>query len=157
MYVGHLGIAMAARTADREVPVLVYVAAAIAPDLLVVRQAHLLAFAPLLALVTAAVVMGVWRSRRAAVVTALAAFSHYAVDMVTNRLAAWPGASRWGFEVYDRPLTDFVLEGVLIVVGWSLWQRGTDDADRRLAWAVLLALVAVQAGFSLLVADELLG
>lgn len=156
MYVGHLGIAMGARTVDRDVPILVYVAAAIAPDLLVARWFHLVAAAPILATVAASVVFKVWRSRRAAVTAALAVLSHYAVDMVTNRLAAWPGGERRGFEVYNRPLTDLVLEGVLIVGGWWLWQREREPSDRLLALSMLAALLTMQAGFSLFVADTLI-
>lgn len=156
MYVGHLGIAMGARTIDRDVPVAVFVVSATAPDLLVVRSAHSLAVAPVLAVVAAAVVLRVWRSRRAAATAALVVLSHYAVDMVTNRLAVWPGATRRGWEVYNRPLTDLILEGTCIVVGWWLWQRGSEATGRLLAAATLGVLLVMQAGFSLFVADSLI-
>lgn len=154
MLVGHLGIAMGARTVDRDVPILVYLVAAVAPDLLVSRVFHAVVFAPVLAAVAAVVVRRVWRSDRAAWAAALLVLSHYAVDVVTLRLALWPNGRQRGLVVYDRPAVDFALEGLAIVVGWVLWTRGGRRADRTVALATLALLLAMQAAFSVVAADR---
>jgi hypothetical protein len=154
VFMGHLGIAMGARTVDRDVPVLVYVVAAVLPDLLLTRAFHAVVAAPVLAVVAWAVVRRLWRSERAALAAALLVLSHYAVDVVTFRLALLPGGDARGLLVYDRPVVDYVVEGLAVVVGWALWQRGRARADRLAVLAVLAVLLGFQAVFSVIAAGR---
>lgn len=158
MYLGHLGLALGARTVDRRVPVAPFVVAAVAPDLLPSRAFHYLALAPVVVVAVTAVTAVVWRSRRATVAVALLAASHYLADFLTAGVRVWSGEESAGLFLYDRPFADLVVETATIVGGWWLWQRhATPSPDRRrVTLAVLAVLVAMQTGFSLLVADRLL-
>lgn len=159
MYLGHIGLALGARTADRRVPVAVFIAAAVAPDLLPSRAFHYLALAPVVVVGVAAVTEFAWRSRRATVAVALLAASHYVADFVTAGVRVWAGKDSVGLSLYDRPVADLVVETATIVVGWWLWQRGASRRapDRqRVTLAVLAVLVVMQTVFSLFVAERLL-
>lgn len=159
MYVGHLGLALGARTADRRVPVGVFIAAAVAPDLLPSRAFHYLALAPFVVVGVTAVTAVVWRSTRATVAATLLTASHYVADFLTAGVRVWAGEESAGLFLYDRPFADLVVETATIVAGWWLWQRGANRkaANRqRLTSAVLVVLVVMQTGFSLLVAERLI-
>lgn len=157
MYLGHLGLALGARTADRRVPVAPFIVAAVAPDLLPWRAFHYLALAPVVVLGTAAIAAAVWRSWRATVAVALLAASHYVADFLTASVRVWAGHESAGLFLYDRPFADLVVETATIVGGWWLWQRGAATPERRrITLAVLAVLVVMQSGFSILVADRLI-
>lgn len=159
MYLGHLGLALGARTADRRVPVAVFIAAAVAPDLLPSRAFHYLALAPFVVFGVAAVTAAVWGSRRATVAVALLAASHYLADFLTAGVRVWAGEESAGLALYDRPFADLVVETAAIVGGWWLWQRGASRRapDRqRITFIVLVVLVVMQTGFSIFVAERLL-
>lgn len=157
MYLGHVGPALGARTVDRSVPVLPFVVAAVAPDLLVARQFHYLALAPFVVAGVTAVTAVAWRSVRATAAVAALAISHYAADFLTAGVRVRGGDRAVGLRLYDSPLADLLVEAAVIVGGWMLWRRGAETTGgRRAALAVLAVLLVFQAGFSLLVADRLL-
>ena len=157
MYLGHVGLALGARTVDRSVPVLPFVVAAIAPDLLVARRFHHLALAPFVVAGVTAVTAVVWRSLRATAAVAALAISHYAADFLTAGVRMRGGDRAVGLRLYDSPLADLVVEAAVIVAGWLVWRRAADSPDgRRAALAVLAVMLVFQAGFSLVVADRLL-
>ena len=153
MYLGHVGLALGARAVDRDVPVLPFIVAAIAPDLLLARSFHYLALAPVVVAGAAAVTFALWRSRRAALAVAALAVSHYVADFLTSGVRVWSGRRAVGLHLYDSAVADLVVEGAVILVGWLVWRRSTRPQDRP-AWAVLAVLLAMQAGFSLVVADN---
>lgn len=159
MYLGHLGLALGARTADRRVPVAVFIAAAVAPDLLPSRAFHYLALAPFVVIGVAAATAVLWQSWRATITVALLAASHYLADFLTAGVRIWADDESVGLALYDNPFADLIVETAVIVAGWWLWQRHANRKapDRqRLTLAVLAVLVVMQSGFSLLVADRLL-
>jgi hypothetical protein len=166
VYVGHVGIALAVRGRRDAPPLWLLVAASQGCDwgdalfgLLGLRPP--LAYGPhglllvgvgvaasaLLAIAAArgrSVPAGRW-SAWAAVTYA----SHWVADCVTGRKPTIPGGPTLGLGWYSRPALDFVVEGAVIAIGWTLWKRSLpparDGARRPLAWALLVVLLMLQA------------
>lgn len=156
MYAGHVAIALAARRLDDEVPLAPFVAASLAPDLLVVRSAHHLAVTVPLAAFALVAVHRVWRSGAGALACGLLVLSHYATDFFTGQLRVWTDGTPVGLRLYDRPAIDLAMEAVVIVAAWLAWRGRFDLRDRRLPGAALVVLLAFQVLFDVTVAGDLL-
>lgn len=71
---------------------------------------------------------------------------HVAMDLVTGSKPYWPGGPRLGLHLYTRPLADFALEALMVVLAWITLRR-TKDAPRAAVHPVaLVLLLALQAG-----------
>lgn len=145
MYIGHVGVALAARRATKRVPLALLVLTAQAPDWLAVAVGALGVRDPgelwshSLAAVAAGVVVVcggyLWRRRDAAGALLLCGvyLSHPLLDLVTGRKPLWPGGTPAGACLYRAPPADFVVEAVVLVIGWQLYRRGLPAAPSRRA------------------------
>lgn len=108
---------------------------------------HSLVAAVLWSLLLAGLYDRLQRDRRGAVVIALAALSHWILDVVSHRpdLPLWPGGPLLGFGLwYSRPAT-MAVEGAMFAAGLAVYGRTT----RAKSWtghASLWSFVAVLVG-----------
>ena len=165
MYMGHLGVALAAKGIRASVPLWVLVAAALASDLLdagaalaglaggaVYPWTHSLPGALLIGLGAALAYAAATRDGAGAGVVGAAAFSHVPADLLTSRIAAWPGGPPVGLHLYRYDAVDFALEASVVVAGWWLYRRSLAEEARSRwpVWAVLAAVLVFQLGFQAL-------
>lgn len=160
MICGHVGVAMGARALSRDVPLGWLLAGAIAPDVLDVAESamrvcnpnglysHSLPVTAGLMLVLGIAAYAHLRTARAAVVVGLMVLLHLLPDFVTGQKVLWAGGPLIGFDLYRWPLLDFALELPVIVGGWWLLRRAATDRRWITSWAVLAALLVVQAAFN---------
>jgi hypothetical protein len=159
MYAGHIGIALGAKGSRPALPLIALILAAQGPDwvdtiLTGMRFAqhrsemwsHSIPSALLIAALLATASFIVWRSPTALVLPAVYLL-HLPADYLTGMKPLAPGAPSIGLRLYDHPPIDFVLEAVVITVGWRLWKRSLPDdrRDRPAAWLLLVGLLFVQA------------
>jgi hypothetical protein len=174
MFVGHLAVALGAKTAQPRAPLAVYVAAAFGLDLLwpiflllgmerVRIQPGATAFTPLdfvsypwshsllmslawaaLATVVAARFAG---TRGAALLIGLVVVSHWVLDWVTHipDLPLWPGGPRAGLGLWDSIAATVAVEGLLIAAAAVAYARAMPARDRIGSWAFWLFILTVTA------------
>lgn len=158
MYIGHVGVALAAKRARPGIALLVLLVATYAPDwvdsglcLVGVYNpdgllSHSVPAVVLLALLGFALYGFKTRAWTDAAVVASVIASHMLLDWITGNKPTWPGGTMIGLRLYDRPIADFVVEGVLIVIGVALYARTLPP--RRQPWIdsslMLGALLAMQ-------------
>lgn len=161
MFAGHLGIAIGAKGVRRDAPLWLLVLAAQACDWVDAAAcaagatvppamwSHSLPAAAALAVLFAAIALAVGAGPGAAGAAALVTLSHVVADYLTGSKPTWPGGPMIGLNLYDRPLVDFAVEVLVVWLGWRLYVRSLPDggrgAGRPWAWALLAALVAMQA------------
>lgn len=164
MYMGHLGIALGARAVRPSLPLWSFVGASLLPDLAnaiwnltpIGDRQDLLSHSIPAVLVLAGVTWltnGLARKDwRGGALLATVVLSHPIADYITSREAAWPGGPIIGAHLYLHHRWDFVVEGIVIVVGWALYQRSLLTTE-RLAWplcGMLAFLLGLQFCFTLL-------
>ncbi|MGI8793146.1 MAG: hypothetical protein ACR2H3_08220 [Acidimicrobiales bacterium] len=153
MYVGHIGIALATKSARRDVPVAGFVGAAF----LLEHFKHWLWLAVVLPAVAGLVVLARSRDTGLALLIALTAFSHFPADLVTSHLELAGGSREIGLGWYRYPVLDLAVEGVLILAGWRLY---AEDGGESRSWSqpwqlpLLITLIVSQAVFSFFVAPQ---
>lgn len=174
MFLGHLGVALAARRAAPNLSLGVAVAAATWIDLVwplfVLTGAEKVrvdpgntALTPLdfahypfthslaAVLVWSALAAGAYalvrRDRRALVTVGALVTSHWVLDFLTHRpdLPLWPGGPLVGLGLWNAPAAAIAVEVALFVGGLALYLKATRPLDRVGRWA-LIALVAFLAG-----------
>lgn len=158
MYIGHVGAALAAKRVRRSVGLVVLLIATYTPDwvdaglcltggynphgILSHSIPAVLLFA-LVGFVTYAALTGDWTG--ASVVAALI-LSHMLLDWITGYKPTWPGGPMIGLNLYDHPIADFVVEGIVILIGALLYGRTLPP--RRRPWVdvsiMLGALLVLQ-------------
>jgi len=152
---GHFGIAGAAHAGRHDSSLPWLLGAAMAPDfvdaLFVVvgscnpygLYSHTIPAAALLAAVVGAVAYFATGQRATGWLSAVLVLAHLPADFITGRKLFWPGGELMGLRLYDRPAADFVLEGLLVLLGWWLLRRQPSAprwATGRMALAALLVL-----------------
>jgi membrane-bound metal-dependent hydrolase YbcI (DUF457 family) len=157
VYVGHLAVALGASRVRRQVPLVLLLAASQGADWLQLaitpfegyRQAQLHTHS-IPAIVAGAILVAIaWtvaaRDWRGALLLAALYLVHLPLDFVTGAKLWWPGRPAWGACLYEYPVLDFVFESLMVVAGWLIYraQLGARRSS-RLAWAMLLALLACQ-------------
>jgi len=78
------------------------------------------------------------RYGRGAVVVALLVPSHWVLDLIVHRpdLPLYPGgAVRLGFGLWNSPIATVVVEGIVFIVGVTMYARGTQPSDRIGRWS----------------------
>jgi hypothetical protein len=170
MFLGHLGVAFAAKRATPSMSLGVAVAAATWIDLVwplfvlagVERVridpgnttmtpldfvyypfTHSLLAVLIWSALAALVYASVARDRRGAVLVGALVASHWVLDFFTHRpdLPLWPGGPLAGLGLWNAPAATIALEGALFVGGVALYLGSTRPLDRVGRWA-LAALVA---------------
>ena len=133
MLAGHFGIAQLAKGARRDLPLLVLVAAAYLPDLvrfaitgLTLRFDIFSHSLPIVAALSLGVAI-LWLLRKgqfaAAGVLALACLLHWPADVFTGCKPTTFDGPWIGLMSYRRPVSDLVVEGLLVVAGWLYMRR----------------------------------
>lgn len=157
MITGHLGVAAVANATRRDSTLLWLLGASMAPDvvdaLFVVARScnphglysHTVPAAALIAAVTGALAYFGTNQRATGLLAAALVLVHVPLDYVTGYKLFWPGGELHGLRLYNLPVLDFLLEGVLATIGWWVL-RSREWAPR---WAVtrgaLAALLVLQA------------
>ncbi len=160
MYGGHIGVALLAKGVRKEVPLLLLIVASISVDFVAIGMQitgievpqglgpYSIPGTALTAIVITSIVFAVNRNIQHAIFAGLVALSHVLLNWVTSRLIAWPGGPMIGLGLYvhDYPLIDFVIEGVLILVGWLVYRKTVPLESRNLwgTWAMLILLILCQ-------------
>jgi hypothetical protein len=78
------------------------------------------------------------RYGRGAVVVALLVPSHWVLDLIVHKpdLPLYPGgAARFGFGLWNSPIATVVVEGIVFIVGVAMYARGTQPSDRIGRWS----------------------
>ena len=160
MYIGHVGAALGAKRVRTSIGLLVLLVAAYTPDWAdvglcvagVSNPVGMLSHSiPAIALFTAlgfAAYATATRDWRAALVVAAVVLSHMFLDWITGYKPTWPGGPMIGLKLYDHPIADFIVEGVVIVIGALLYARTLPP--RKRPWIdvslMLGALLLLQLG-----------
>ena len=156
MIVGHFGLVGLVRSRLRLASLVWLIPAAVAPDLLDLMYSltgicspyglysHTLPAVVLLAAAIGGAAL-LAEGRATALGCALVALLHPALDFFTGNKLFWPGGEMHGLRLYDRPLSDFALESIILVAGWSLARRAGDRPMWTRSIAGLAALLAIQA------------
>lgn len=158
MYIGHVGAALAAKRARAGIGLLVLLIATYVPDWVDTGlcltgtydpQEMLSHSVPAVMLFALAGFSGyalVTRDWLSALVIAALILSHMLLDWVTGYKPTWPGGPMIGLQLYDRPIADFIAEGIVIVFGTLLYGRTLPPRQRP--WVdvsiMLGALLALQ-------------
>lgn len=161
MYIGHVGVALAAKRLRPGIGLLVLLVATYAPDAVDAGLcvagvdnpdavlSHSIPVIALLALLGFTLYGIKTRDWTGAAIVAALIVSHMLLDWITGSKPTWPGGTMIGLQLYDRPVVDFVLEGVLIGAGAVLYGR-TLPRRRRLDVAITGgALLALQLGIDI--------
>lgn len=142
MYIGHVGAALAAKRVRIGIGLLPLLAATYAPDLVDTglclsaanhsRQmlSHSIPSVLILALLGFSWYGLVARDWRGGLVIAAVIVSHILLDWITGSKPTWPGGPMIGFQLYQRPIADFIAEGATIVVGTLLYARTLPSRQR---------------------------
>lgn len=158
MYAGHAGLSLAAFRMRSSAPLWVLVLASQAPDWsdAIFCTAGVRTLSPgllshsipavmvlcVLGAVLYRMVAGEWRG---AIPIALLIASHLLADLITGSKTLWPGAPLVGLRLYQNPVADFILEGLVVVAGWAIYSRTGGTARRTGRDVMLLAsLLALQ-------------
>ena len=155
MYGGHVGIALAAKGVRSTIPLWALLLAAQLPDWTDAAVcaaglssppsgmlSHSLAAVAVLGGSLALLYYGAARDAAAATVVGLVVVSHAVADYATGLKPTWPGGPWIGLQLYRQPAIDFVVEAIVIVIGWLLYRRSLSP-DRRRSGPVVLMLAAL--------------
>ena len=142
MYIGHVGIALAAKRLRPGIGLLALLVATYAPDWIDAGLCVAGAYNPdgvLSHSIPAVAVLALLgftlygiRSRdwTAAAIVAAVIVSHMLLDWITGTKPTWPGGTMIGLGLYSRPIVDFVVEGALIAAGAVLYGRTLPPRER---------------------------
>ncbi|HET6410963.1 MAG TPA: hypothetical protein VFG53_02805 [Anaeromyxobacter sp.] len=173
MFIGHYGVAFAAKRFAPRTSLAVLFAASLLCDLLwpvlllcgveSVRidpgntamtpldferypWSHSAAMTVLYSVVFALLLLASTKDRRAALVVGLLVMSHWVLDFVSHRpdLPLWPGGPRVGMGLWNSVAATVLLEGTLFAAGVLLYLAATRPRDRTGLW-LTVSLVAVLA------------
>ena len=82
------------------------------------------------------------RDASSAALVAMIVVSHELCDFATGLKPTWPGGPHIGLQLYHFPAIDFVVEGLVIVIGWLIYRRSL-PAERRTTSPVNVLLVSL--------------
>jgi membrane-bound metal-dependent hydrolase YbcI (DUF457 family) len=144
MYIGHVGVALAAKRLRPSIGLLVLLVSTYSPDWIDAGLcvagvynpdgvlSHSIPAIAGLALLGFTLYGIKSRDWTAAAVVAAVIVSHMLLDWITGYKPTWPGGTMIGLRLYDRPIVDFFLEGALIAAGAVLYGRTLPP--RRRPW-----------------------
>lgn len=153
MYIGHVGVALAAKRARTSIGLFALLVATYTPDWVDITLclaggynpermiSHTVPAVVLFALVGFALYGLKTRDWAAARVIAGVILSHMILDWITGYKPLWPGGPMIGLNLYDRPVVDFITEGVVIVIGAILYGRTLSPSRRK--WIELSIMLGV--------------
>jgi hypothetical protein len=155
VYGGHIGIALAGKGLRSTIPLWALVLATQLPDWTDAAVcaagiasppsgmlSHSLPAVAVLGGSLALLYYGAARDAIGAVLVGLMVVSHAIADYATGLKPTWPGGPFIGLQLYKQPAIDFVIEAVVIVIGWLVYRRSL-SASRRNSSPVVLMLIAL--------------
>jgi len=155
VYGGHVGIALAGKGLRQAVPLWVLLLATLLPDWTDAAVcaagissppsgilSHSLPAVALLGGSLALLYYGAARDVAGAGLVGLVVVSHAVTDYATGLKPTWPGGPWIGLQLYQQPAIDFVIEAIVIVIGWLVYRRSVSE-DRRRSTPVMLMLIAL--------------
>ncbi|MEO5816864.1 MAG: hypothetical protein ABIT20_16450 [Gemmatimonadaceae bacterium] len=156
MIIGHIGVAFAATSRWRRVPLFALLVATFAPDIqrellaalgLSLQQtnlySHALPWSAALALGAGALTWAALRDRTSVLVVMAVVLSHVALDMISGSKPLWSNGPE-GVNLGRVEQVELLVETTLLLVGWRLWRRDTKRGWMTHRWVPTL-LVAIQA------------
>ena len=161
MYTGHVGVALGAHGLRKSIPLWFLVIASQLPDWadaalcladirtpIIGMYSHSLPAVGVLALLAAFAYAASLRDPAGMLLVAAVVISHAAADYVTGVKPTWAGGPMIGLQLYSRPAIDFIIEAVVLALGWLLYRRSLPEDRRssRRAFEVLAVLIVIQAG-----------
>lgn len=162
MYLGHVGIALAAKGMRPGIALLALLLATYAPDWVDAGLCVMGAYDPrgmfshsFPAVALLGTVGGVAyglhaRDTVGGLIVGAVIVSHALLDLITGYKPTWPGGPMIGLGLYRQPLADLVVESVVIAIGAVLYPRTLPPRSRP--WidvAMMLgALLAMQAAIT---------
>lgn len=163
MYIGHVGVALAAKRARPGIGLLVLLVATYAPDWVDAGLclggvynpdgvlSHSIPVVGLVALLGFTLYGFKARDWAGAAVVAAVVVSHMLLDWITGNKPTWPGGTMIGLRLYDRPVADFLVEGVVIAIGVLLYARTLPPRERPWIDVALMlgALLGMQLGLDI--------
>lgn len=159
MYVGHLGFALGTYSIRRTIPLWLLLVAAQLPDWFDAGfclanhdrgpwglYTHGIYTVGGAAIILAVVYALSARDVLGGLVLAITVASHYGLDYLTGSKPTWPGGPIIGLQLYNKPMVDFVLEGLTILIGWMLYRRTQPQHTRNapMVYVMLFGLLALQ-------------
>jgi LexA-binding, inner membrane-associated putative hydrolase len=158
MYIGHAGVALAAKRARRSIGLLLLLIATYTPDWVDSGLCLAGAFNPhemlshsipavVLFAVIGVIAYGLFtHDWVGGLLIAAVILSHMVLDWLTGHKPSWPGGPLIGLGLYDHPIADFFAEGTVIGLGGLLYAKTLPP--RRSPWIdvsiMLGALLAMQ-------------
>jgi len=151
MYIGHVGVALAAKRLRVGVGLLALLVATYAPDWVdgglclaggySSREmlSHSIPAVILFAFTGFAAYTLITRDRVGGLVIGGVILSHLFLDWITGSKPTWPGGPMIGLQMYSHPIADFIAEGVVIVAGALVYLRTLPP--RRRPWLDLTIMV----------------
>lgn len=168
MFIGHIGIALDFKILQPRLLTGWVIGSAFLPDLvrLLLRPfavgltlnllSHSLPAIAIEATIAAVLYFARYRNPSDALVVGMACCTHYPLDLVTGCKATWHGGAVIGLALYQSPLVDYPLEGILLFASWYAFRRRYREQWLSRRWAVaallmaqiaVLVSIAVQTGF----------
>jgi len=159
VYAGHVGIALGAKGLRSALPLWVLIIASQLPDwadatlcLAGVSSAtpgmfsHSLPAIGALTLVGALVYFASSRDLAGAGIVASLVISHALGDYITGLKPTWSGGPMIGLRLYRHPEIDFVVEAIVILIGWMIYRASFPPEKRssRDIFGMLGVLLALQ-------------
>jgi hypothetical protein len=158
VYIGHVGVALASMRVRRTIGLAVLLVATYTPDWVdtglciagvynpVGMLSHSIPAVLLFMLLGFAGYAVAARDWKGGLVIAAVILSHIFLDWITGYKPTWPGGPMIGLRLYDHPIADFVVEGLVIAAGAMIYGRTLPP--RRRPWldvAIMVgALLALQ-------------
>ena len=161
MYMGHVGVALAAKRAQPGIALLVLLFATYAPDWLDgglclvsvhgsnAMLSHSFPAVVVLAVIGFSVYGASSRDWKGALLVAGLILSHMVLDWLTGLKPTWPGGPWMGLELYDKPVADFGIEAIAISLGALLYSQTLPSRSRRYAWLMAASLIVFQVGIAI--------
>lgn len=163
MYIGHVGVALAAKRLRPSIGLLVLLVSTYAPDWVdaglcvagvynpdgvLSHSIPVIAALALLGFTLYGIKSLDWT---AAAIVAAVIVSHMLLDWITGYKPTWPGGTMIGLELYERPIVDFFLEGAVIVAGTVLYGRTLPPRQRPWLDVTIMggALLVLQLGIDI--------
>jgi hypothetical protein len=161
VYAGHAAVALALRWREPRLPIVPLVVACYGPDWAEVvlmapnPRAVIAAYTHSIPglLIGAALVTLVWKwmRRPGAMLLGVGWLLHWPADLLTGRKPLIFPTPVIGFDLYNLPLADFLLEATVVAIGCAIYARGAPKrAELRRVIVILgAALIALQAALDM--------
>ena len=156
MYAGHAALATFVKGKRKRIPIALLIPVAFAPDWIEWVAdifgaqdrmiSHSLVSVGIGATVIALIYALVTRESGDAGWVWMTYVSHWAADFITGTKPTWPGGPQLGLMLYSRPVLDVVMESVLILLCWLVYERSLPIVARHrsIRWLAPLGMIAMQ-------------